>query len=61
MATIRTPRHRTCERCGRQERWDDEVESWRIAAESGERIVGDPYCIHEWDTTGTFNPVVEDA
>lgn len=58
MATrIRKPRSRKCELCGRQEVWDDERGSWQIVAEDGERAVGDPHCIHEWDITGSFTPI----
>ncbi|WP_265111514.1 HEWD family protein [Halosolutus halophilus] len=56
-AQVRTPTARTCERCGRSERWDDEVEAWQIAREDGDRQVGNPHCIHEWDINGAFNPV----
>jgi hypothetical protein len=54
--TLRTPEARICERCGRAERWDADAEGWRIRTEDGERLVGDPYCIHEWDINGTFSP-----
>ncbi|WP_256300140.1 HEWD family protein [Haloarchaeobius salinus] len=55
MTELKRPTARTCERCGRQERWDDDSESWRVA--DGE--VGERFCIHEWDINGTFNPVAE--
>jgi hypothetical protein len=55
--TIRKPRSRTCELCGRQEAWDDDRGSWHIVAEDGERKVGNPHCIHEWDITGAFTPI----
>lgn len=61
MATLRKPRARVCEQCGRRERWDEDVGSWQIDEEDGNRTVGDPYCIHEWNITGTFSPVAEDA
>jgi hypothetical protein len=54
-ATIRAPEERACLRCGRRERWDDDRVAWRVADE-----VGEPYCIHAWDVTGSFSPVVED-
>lgn len=59
--TLRTPDSRTCERCGRDERWDEDDRAWRIVAEDGERIVGDPYCVHEWDITGSFSPLEEEV
>ncbi len=56
---LRTPKQRTCDRCGRRERWDDDAETWRIAVEDGTRRVGDPFCIHEWDINGSFSPFQE--
>ncbi len=53
-ATITPPTERTCELCGRAERWDDEVGSWRIEGEPGSA-----YCLHEWDINGTFVPIEE--
>lgn len=58
-ASLRTPDDRTCELCGRKEQWDEAVGAWRIVVEDGERIVGDGYCIHEWDITGEFSPIEE--
>lgn len=55
--TIRKPRSRTCNRCGREETWDDERGSWQIVVEDGERKVGNPHCIHEWNITGSFTPI----
>jgi hypothetical protein len=54
---LRTPEERTCERCGREEYWDDADRVWRIVEEDGERLVGSAYCIHEWDITGEFSPI----
>ena len=53
-ATIVPPRERTCERCGRTDAWDDDTENWVIQSEEGS-----PYCIHDWDINGTYNPVAE--
>ena len=50
--TITPPRARTCELCGRAERWDDEADGWRIADDPG-----NAYCIHEWDINGSFVPL----
>lgn len=52
--TITPPRERECELCSREERWDDDVDGWRIDGEPGE-----VYCIHEWDINGTFTPLSE--
>jgi len=53
-AEIRVPTERTCLDCGRHERWDDAQTTWRIDDEAGE-----VHCIHVWDITGEFTPVVE--
>jgi hypothetical protein len=55
-ATMRRPESRTCERCGRRERWDDAESRWRVAADDDGRAVGNVYCVHEWDIDGTFAP-----
>lgn len=54
-AELAPPTERTCERCGRRDAWD-ESGYWTIVAEDGDRQVGDPYCIHEWDVTAAYNP-----
>ncbi|ELZ60601.1 hypothetical protein C467_02313 [Halorubrum hochstenium ATCC 700873] len=53
-ATITPPKERTCELCGREERWDDAADGWRIDDDAGS-----VYCIHEWDINGTFVPLEE--
>ncbi|WP_198530029.1 HEWD family protein [Halorubrum aethiopicum] len=52
--TISPPTERTCELCGRVERWNADVEGWRIDEEPG-----DVYCIHDWDINGTYAPFEE--
>ena len=52
--TLSPPTERTCELCGRVERWDEGVEGWRIDEEPG-----DVYCIHDWDINGTYAPFEE--
>ncbi|ELY72463.1 MULTISPECIES: HEWD family protein [Natrinema] len=54
---VRKPTARICESCGRGEQWDERLEAWQIARDGGEKQVGNPHCIHEWDITGTFTPV----
>lgn len=49
------PRERECERCGRRDVWDDDAPGWKVAAGDDERA-GKPFCIHEWDVDGTYNP-----
>ncbi|SFC33337.1 hypothetical protein SAMN05444422_10753 [Halobiforma haloterrestris] len=56
---VRTPTARVCERCGRAERWDDDLEAWQLDRDDGEKLIGNPHCLHEWDINGTFNPVAE--
>lgn len=55
------PAKRTCERCGRSDRWDDEEENWTIAEKDGELATGNPVCIHEWDINGRYNPVRDES
>ncbi|ELZ77817.1 hypothetical protein C454_15035 [Haloferax gibbonsii ATCC 33959] len=43
------------------ERWDDDAATWVVAEEDGEKRVGSPYCIHEWDINGRFAPFEEPA
>ncbi|ESS05859.1 MAG: hypothetical protein A07HB70_01402 [uncultured archaeon A07HB70] len=57
MVRLRAPTARVCERCGRREEWRDE--GWRVAVDDGEPVVGERFCLHEWDINGTFAPVVE--
>lgn len=57
MASIVPPRERICERCGRRDIWDEETENWVIDQVDGQRQVGNPNCIHEWDINGSYNPI----
>jgi hypothetical protein len=57
MTTVVPPEKRECERCGRRDFWDHDAQKWRIVEEDGEKLIGDPYCLHEWDITGTYNPL----
>ena len=58
MATgaLRRPKKRVCERCGREEVWNEELETWRIRVIDDDPRVGSAFCIHEWDINGTFVP-----
>lgn len=53
MTTVHPPDERTCERCGREEVWSDERGTWVAAGDD----LGHPHCVHDWDITGTYNPV----
>jgi hypothetical protein len=57
--TIVPPTERECERCGRQDVWDDEAEQWAIVEENGKKLAGNAQCIHEWDINGEYNPLEE--
>lgn len=52
---LRKPTERTCERCGRREKWSGD--SWRVDRTNGEPDTGSIYCIHEWDIDGNFLPI----
>jgi hypothetical protein len=54
---VNAPQLRVCERCGREERWDEEVDAWQLGLRNGEKVVGNPHCLHEWDINGSFNPL----
>ena len=60
MTTLVPPTERTCERCGRHDVWDDETDSWTIAADDAdEKTAGNPFCLHEWDINGSYSPLSE--
>lgn len=61
MVEIEPPTRRSCERCGREDVWDEEANNWVIRVEGGVRLVGDRHCIHEWDINGGYSPIVEDG
>ena len=56
MAELDPPTERECQRCGRRDVWDPDVEGWRIRTEAH---AGDPFCIHEWDINGAYHPIRE--
>lgn len=57
--TLRKPRERSCELCGREEHWSDEEDIWTVVRRDGEPVVGNLHCIHEWDINGSFIPIEE--
>ncbi len=59
MNEVVPPTERVCERCGRHDVWDGDHTSWSIVKEDGEKQYGDPYCLHEWDINGSYNPLAE--
>jgi hypothetical protein len=56
MVTIHPPTERECQRCGRQDVWDDAAGTWVIATVDGHKRVGNPHCLHEWNINGSYNP-----
>ncbi|RXK49109.1 HEWD family protein [Halorientalis pallida] len=56
MAEVIPPTERVCERCGRHDRWEEARDTWVIVTEDGEKAVGNPHCLHEWDINGDYNP-----
>lgn len=56
---LNPPTRRTCQRCGREDVWDDETIEWRIRTDGDRKLAGNPFCLHEWDITGTHKPVRE--
>ena len=58
-AELNPPTRRACLRCGREDVWDPETIEWRIRVVDGEKRSGNPFCLHEWDITGTHKPVIE--
>jgi hypothetical protein len=59
MTTIVPPTERECERCGRRDVWDDDRETWAVATDDDTKLAGDPFCLHEWDINGEYNPLTE--
>lgn len=57
MVRVDPPESRTCERCGREEAWSEEQSTWVAADPADEERLGRPHCVHDWDVTGTYNPV----
>ncbi|USZ67942.1 hypothetical protein NGM10_14560 [Halorussus salilacus] len=54
MTELEPPTRRECQRCGRREAWDDDATNWTIRDDAQ---TGEPFCIHEWDITGTYRPI----
>lgn len=57
MVTINPPTERSCERCGREEAWSEQKQTFVASDETGKR--GQPHCLHEWDINGKYNPLQE--
>jgi hypothetical protein len=61
MGTINPPQERRCTRCDRVEVWDDERMAWVAKRVEGTKRRGTPHCVHEWDITGNYSPLTNDA
>lgn len=57
MTTVTPPKARECEHCGRTDEWNADRGTWTVVFEDGDRLAGDPFCLHEWDINGTYNPL----
>lgn len=57
MVRLRMPTDRRCERCGRREYWDGD--GWVVEKTDDGPVVGNCFCLHEWDINGTFSPIAE--
>jgi len=58
MVRIDPPKARSCERCGREEAWSEDRATWVAKDPDDPATVGNPHCVHVWDVTGAYNPVV---
>jgi hypothetical protein len=54
MSEATPPKRRACLRCDRAEHWSDEHRTW--IARSKQTPDGTLYCVHEWETTGNYDP-----
>jgi hypothetical protein len=57
MVTINPPTERICERCGREDVWDAEKQTFVARENNGATERGNPHCLHEWDINGKYNPL----
>ncbi len=55
--SLNPPTRRACVNCGREDVWDGAAGEWRIRVADGVRRFGEPFCLHEWDITGSHVPV----
>lgn len=60
MTEVVPPSARACERCGREDVWDESQEKWVALERDGERQSGRPHCLHEWNINGAYNPFPDD-
>ena len=53
------PTDRKCILCERVEESDGETSNWEIGEINGKEMVGEKFCMHEWDITGTHKSIIE--
>ena len=53
------PTDRECTLCGRKEEWNAEDINWEAEEGEGEKKIGETFCMHEWDITGTHKSIIE--
>tara|TARA_Y100000817_G_scaffold286870_1_gene255020 strand:+ start:1348 stop:1542 length:195 start_codon:yes stop_codon:yes gene_type:complete len=53
------PTDRKCILCERVEEWDGETSNWEIGEINGKEMIGEKFCMHEWDITGTHKSIIE--
>ena len=53
------PTDRKCILCERVEEWDGETSNWEIREINGKEMIGEKFCMHEWDITGTHKSIIE--
>ena len=53
------PTDRKCILCERVEESDGETSNWEIGEINGKEMLGEKFCMHEWDITGTHKSIIE--
>ena len=61
MVTINPPTERICERCGREDVWDEQKQTFVARTDNGASEPGNPHCLHEWDINGKYNPLQSES
>lgn len=59
MEAVTPPDRRVCVRCERVEAWSEQHRTWVVQSSETDTGKGTPYCVHEWDITGSYNPLSE--
>lgn len=59
MEAVTPPDRRVCVRCKRTETWSEQQRTWVVQSDEQDPNEGAQYCVHEWDITGSYNPLGE--